>query len=150
MDVRPKHIYEKAHPVGAKNAALFRKFDVMNKPSFTGILRATALALNGVEAVEPNPDFGEAGNLAVCLRRGCPEAYAARRASYARPSCSAVQEIVAAAGGKKKVIVACEAGGTLVPSASFQYGKESRSLKVSPCPCLPAYGSHASVHCMLT
>ena len=59
VDVRPKHIYEKAHPVGAKNAPLFRKFEIMNKPSFTGILRATALALNGVEAVEPNPDFGK-------------------------------------------------------------------------------------------
>ena len=68
MDVRPKHIYEKAHPEGAKNAPLFRKFDVMNKPSFTGILRATALALNGVEAVEPNPEFGATSR---CCMHAC-------------------------------------------------------------------------------
>ena len=43
----------------------------------------------------------------------------------------AVSELVAAAGGSRKVILACEAGGSLVPSASFQYGKESRSLKAS-------------------
>ena len=57
MDVRPQQIYEKSHPEGAENAALFRKFDI-TKSSFTSILRATALALNGVEAVEPNPEFG--------------------------------------------------------------------------------------------
>ena len=58
VDVRPKQIYEKSHPKGAKHAALFRKFDI-TKSSFTSILRATALALNGVEAGEPNPEFGE-------------------------------------------------------------------------------------------
>lgn len=58
IDVRPKDIYEKAHPVGAKNAPLFRKFD-LGQTSFTGILRATALALNGVSPVEPNPAFGK-------------------------------------------------------------------------------------------
>jgi hypothetical protein len=57
IDVRPKDVYEKAHPEGAKNAALFRKFE-LGKTSFTGLLRATALALNGVSPVEPNPDFG--------------------------------------------------------------------------------------------
>ena len=57
IDVRPKDVYEKAHPEGAKNAALFRKFE-LGKASFTGLLRATALALNGVSPVEPNPDFG--------------------------------------------------------------------------------------------
>ena len=57
IDVRPKDVYEKAHPEGARNAALFRKFE-LGKASFTGLLRATALALNGVSPVEPNPDFG--------------------------------------------------------------------------------------------
>ena len=67
VDVRPKQIYEKSHPEGAKHAALFRKFDI-TKSSFTSILRATALALNGVEAVEPNPEFGE---ILYELQAGC-------------------------------------------------------------------------------
>ncbi|BDA42451.1 probable rhodanese-like domain-containing protein 14, chloroplastic [Coccomyxa sp. Obi] len=98
VDVRPKDVYEKAHPEGAKNAALFRKFD-MGNTSFSGLLRATALALNGVTPVEPNPFF--------------------------------VADLVAAAGKGSKIILACEAGGSLVPNASFQYGKESRSLKAA-------------------
>ncbi|EIE20897.1 hypothetical protein COCSUDRAFT_54264 [Coccomyxa subellipsoidea C-169] len=67
--------------------------------SFTGLLRATALALNGVSPVEPNPAF--------------------------------VEDLTAAAGKGAKIILACEAGGSLVPNASFQYGKESRSLKAA-------------------
>ena len=47
---------------------------------------------------------------------------------------AAVQDLIAAAEGSKKVILACEAGGSLVPTTSFQYGKESRSLKASHLP----------------
>ena len=57
VDVRPPHIYEKAHPEGAVNVPLFQKFAFRNF-SIPGYLRAAALALNGVEPVEPNPNFG--------------------------------------------------------------------------------------------
>ena len=133
MDVRPKQIYEKSHPEGAKHAALFRKFDI-TKSSFTSILRATALALNGVEAVEPNPEFGEI----LCeLQAGCLACRRHLACAHQLPRmCAAVQDLIAAAEGSKKVILACEAGGSLVPTTSFQYGKESRSLKASHSPFL--------------
>lgn len=76
VDVRPKDIYEKAHPEGAKNAALFRKFDLGNM-TFSGLLRATALALNGVSPVEPNPQFGESTGFPLCcLCSHCSNLYA--------------------------------------------------------------------------
>jgi hypothetical protein len=37
----------------------------------------------------------------------------------------------AAAGGAKGIVLADEAGGTLEPTASFQFGKPSRSLKAA-------------------
>ena len=57
VDVRPPHIYEKAHPEGAVNVPLFQRVNFRNF-SVTGYLRAAALALNGVDPVEPNPKFG--------------------------------------------------------------------------------------------
>ena len=63
VDVRPPHIYEKAHPEGARNVPLFQKVNFRNF-SVSGYLRAAALALNGVTPVEPNPDFSE---MLMCL-----------------------------------------------------------------------------------
>ena len=125
--MRPKEIYAKAHPEGAKNAALFRKFELSNT-SFSALLRATALALNGVSPVEPNPQFGESTGFPAC----CLWSRGVSVLSCSRSLCllHAVADLVAAAGKGSKIILACEAGGTLVPNASFQYGKESRSLKV--------------------
>ena len=57
VDVRPPHIFEKAHPEGAVNVPLFQRVNFRNF-SVTGYLRAAALALNGVDPVEPNPKFG--------------------------------------------------------------------------------------------
>ena len=39
-------------------------------------------------------------------------------------------QLLEAAGEGGKIIMACEAGGSLIPNASFSHGKESRSLKV--------------------
>lgn len=98
VDVRPPHIFEKAHPAGAKNVPLFQKVNFSNF-SVTGYLRAAALALNGVEPVEPNPRFSE--------------------------------QLLEEAGEGGKIIMACEAGGSLIPTPSFSTGKESRSLKAA-------------------
>ncbi|CAK0762275.1 hypothetical protein CVIRNUC_002941 [Coccomyxa viridis] len=98
VDVRPPHIYEKAHPEGAQNVPLFQKVNFRNF-SVSGYLRAAALALNGVTPVEPNPDFRS--------------------------------QLLEAAGEGGKIIMACEAGGSLIPNASFSHGKESRSLKAA-------------------
>ena len=57
VDVRPPHIFEKAHPEGSVNVPLFQRVNFRNF-SVTGYLRAAALALNGVDPVEPNPKFG--------------------------------------------------------------------------------------------
>ena len=56
VDVRPPHIFEKAHPEGSVNVPLFQRVNFRNF-SVTGYLRAAALALNGVDPVEPNPKF---------------------------------------------------------------------------------------------
>ena len=66
VDVRPPHIFEKAHPAGAKNVPLFQKVNFSNF-SVTGYLRAAALALNGVEPVEPNPRFGASQEMTTSL-----------------------------------------------------------------------------------
>ena len=56
------------------------------------------------------------------------------------PNPEFVQDLKAASGGKG-VILACEAGGSLRPTPSFQFGKASRSLSASyrctepPRPC---------------
>ncbi|CAL5219640.1 g1516 [Coccomyxa viridis] len=98
VDVRPPHIFEKAHPEGSVNVPLFQRVNFRNF-SVTGYLRAAALALNGVDPVEPNPKFSE----------------------------MLLQQV----GEGGKLIVACEAGGSLVPNPSFVTGKESRSLKAA-------------------
>ncbi|PSC70446.1 rhodanese-like domain-containing chloroplastic [Micractinium conductrix] len=48
-----------------------------------------------------------------------------------KPNANLPALIAAAAGEDKKVIVACEAGGTLVSSVHFPQGKVSRSLKAA-------------------
>lgn len=42
------------------------------------------------------------------------------------------EQLLQQVGDGGKLIVACEAGGSLVPNPSFITGKESRSLKVGP------------------
>lgn len=47
VDVRPPHIYQSAHPEGAKSAPLFQNV-VWSKPDFKKYLRAVAFLANGV------------------------------------------------------------------------------------------------------
>ena len=47
VDVRPPHIYQSAHPEGAKSAPLFQNV-VWSKPDFKKYLRAVAFMANGV------------------------------------------------------------------------------------------------------
>eukprot|EP01025_Chloroclados_australasicus_P033462 TRINITY_DN34135_c0_g1_i1.p1 TRINITY_DN34135_c0_g1~~TRINITY_DN34135_c0_g1_i1.p1 ORF type:complete len:236 (+),score=33.56 TRINITY_DN34135_c0_g1_i1:65-709(+) len=58
IDVRPKELYEKASAEGALSVPLFQSMDFSNA-SPRSFLRAAAYALNGVKAVEFNPNFSE-------------------------------------------------------------------------------------------
>jgi len=49
---------------------------------------------------------------------------------YSVMSILAGEQLLQKAGEGGKVIMACEAGGSLTPNPSFATGKESRSLKV--------------------
>jgi hypothetical protein len=53
---RPSGEFEKASAEGAVNVPLFRALD-FSKPTPGMLLRAAAYALNGVQGVEPNPNF---------------------------------------------------------------------------------------------
>ncbi|KAK9788825.1 hypothetical protein WJX73_000722 [Symbiochloris irregularis] len=71
VDVRPSKAYEAGHPQGAVSVQIYQQTD-FSKPSFTRYLKAFALMANGVQPVEPNPDFmvqlkQASGNKAVCL-----------------------------------------------------------------------------------
>ena len=56
VDVQTKEDYEESHASGAFSAPLFQSVDWGNINPL-GVLRAAALAVNGVKPVEPNPDF---------------------------------------------------------------------------------------------
>lgn len=58
IDVRPKQRFEEARIPGARSVPLYQKVDWSNL-NFAKVLRAAALAVNGVEPVEPNPRFLE-------------------------------------------------------------------------------------------
>lgn len=75
VDVRPAEDFEKATVEGAKNVPLFQRISFSN-PSPGKLLRGLAYALNGVQAVEVNPDFEEqmkaaGGGKKVMLVRAC-------------------------------------------------------------------------------
>lgn len=56
VDVRPSDDFEKATLEGAVNVPLFQRISWAS-PSAGKVLRSLAYALNGVQAVEVNPDF---------------------------------------------------------------------------------------------
>lgn len=58
VDVRPTEDFDKATVEGAKNVPLFQRISFAN-PSPGKLLRGLAYALNGVQAVEVNPEFEE-------------------------------------------------------------------------------------------
>lgn len=56
VDVRPSEDYEKSTIEGAKSVPLFQRLSFSN-PTPGKLLRGLAYALNGVQAVEVNPEF---------------------------------------------------------------------------------------------
>jgi rhodanese-related sulfurtransferase len=76
IDVRPIEDFEKSTIQDAKSVPLFQRISFSN-PSPGKLLRGLAYALNGVQAVEVNPDFEEqmkaaAGGKKVLLVRSPP------------------------------------------------------------------------------
>lgn len=58
VDVRPKEDFEKSTAEGAKSVPLFQRIGLSNLNA-GNFLKGLAFALNGVQAVEINPEFKE-------------------------------------------------------------------------------------------
>ena len=108
VDVRPRKRHEQSAPDlggdggGVASVPLYDTPD-FSKPSLSRYLRAAILASQGVAPVEQNEEFVER-----------------------------VLALLSSSGGNKKgVLMLCEVGGSLTPTASFPTGKTSRSLQAA-------------------
>lgn len=100
VDVRRGDQFAVASPQGAVSVPLYDKLVLGGAGGFDAgkLLKSVAYAFNGVDPIDPNPNFGE-------------------------------QVDKLTEGGRKGLIFACEAGGTMRPSVNFPEGKASRSLQ---------------------
>jgi rhodanese-related sulfurtransferase len=102
VDVRPPDVAARASPAGAANVPLYRKFDPRTPGAWAAGPGAVAkAALLALNGVTP---------------------------TMQNPSF--VEDVLAAAAGRA-VLVLCETGGSLVPTAAFSAGKPSRSLQAA-------------------
>ena len=106
VDVRPRKRHEQSAPLiangGIVSVPLYDTPD-FSKPSLARYLRAAVLASQGVAPVEQNEEFT-----------------------------AKVLELVSGTGGNRKgLLMLCEVGGSLTPTASFKTGKTSRSLQAA-------------------
>ena len=105
VDVRPRKRHEQSAPDLGDGIASVPLYDTpdFSKPSLTRYLRAAILASQGVAPVEQNEEFVE--KILDLLSSG--------------------------GGGKRGLLMLCEVGGSLTPTASFPTGKTSRSLQAA-------------------
>ena len=105
VDVRPSKRHSQSAPELGDNIVSIPLYDTpdFSKPSLTRFLRAALLASQGVAPVEQNEEFVEK-----------------------------ILDLMSSSGGKKKgLLMLCEVGGSLVPTANFSTGKTSRSLQAA-------------------
>lgn len=138
LDVRPASDFEASHPQGATSVPLFR---VMELATSAGggvgkLLKFAACMANGVQPTGEGA-WPPRNPVLRCLGRRRRElAQRARGASRrvldpAELDPGFVEGVRAAAASGKKVLFACESGGSLSPTVNFSTGKASRSLKAA-------------------
>lgn len=129
LDVRLEEAHEEAHPEGAINAPAFRIIkngDAAGGGGFSRVLKSLVLRVNGVTPTEVC--------LYVCqfsvtgiIWHGC---FTNNNCAQMHPEFPSMASM-AAENGKKSVILACEAGGSMAATSTFPTGKASRSLKAA-------------------